>query len=439
MAEIFNKREYLKNLIRRADRNPQEVERLKSEIKSVIKELKPVEIAIVENELSREDGITVERIREICDIHLELMEEFLNEEPPVEPWHPVFISMKEHEKILGMLKRLKDLVESAVNSPSFETFVSISSVVNEMKGIELHFQKQEYGIFPYVEKYGVEQPPKVMWSEHDTMRSMIKQITEIVENRDVEALKTVGLKLATDLLEMFMLHVHKENHILFPTALNLVSEEEFKQIRKTFDEIGYCCYFPEPFKSERQKEQTNKVEENSSAQPISESSTGSTQIEKLLNAYRELKSLLVQMSVIDESAEKQKIKLPSGEFEIEELQYMLNTLPVDITFVDRNDQVKYFSEGKERIFLRTRDIIGRKVQNCHPPKSVHIVEKILRDFKSGKRDHADFWIKLGDKYVLIRYFAVRNEKGEYLGTLEVTQDIAPIQQITGEKRIYDEE
>jgi DUF438 domain-containing protein len=117
---------------------------------------------------------------------------------------------------------------------------------------------------------------------------------------------------------------------------------------------------------------------------------------------------------------------------------LLNTLPIDITFVDKNDEVRYFSEGKERIFLRTRDVIGRKVQNCHPPKSVHIVEKILRDFKSGKRDNADFWIKLGEKYVLIRYFAVRNEKGEYLGTLEVTQDIAPIQKITSEKRIYDE-
>jgi hypothetical protein len=436
MAEIFNKREYLKNLIRRADKNPEELERLKGEIKSVIKELKPVEIAIVENELAREDGISVERIREICDVHLELMEEFLSEGPTVEPWHPIYISMKEHEKILEMLKQLKDLVDTATKSPSFETFIAIGKLTEELKKIELHFQKQEYGIFPYVEKYGVEQPPKVMWSEHDTMRAMIKDFAKIIENRDVERLKTEGVNITTQLLEMFMMHMHKENHILFPTALSLISEDEFKQIRKTFDEIGYCCYFPEPIDFEKPHKKDSK--DMPSEKPV--------QIEKLLKAYDELKSLLQEMGVLSQEntataplSSQGRINLPSGSFSIEELTYLLNTLPIDITFVDKNDEVRYFSEGKERIFLRTRDVIGRKVQNCHPPKSVHIVEKILRDFKSGKRDNADFWIKLGEKYVLIRYFAVRNEKGEYLGTLEVTQDIAPIQKITGEKRIYDEE
>jgi len=436
MAEIFNKREYLKNLIRRADKNPEELERLKEEIKSVIKELKPVEIAIVENELAREDGISVERIREICDVHLELMEEFLNEEPTVEPWHPIYISMKEHEKILEMLKQLKDLVDTATKSPSFETFIAIGKLTEELKKIELHFQKQEYGIFSYVEKYGVEQPPKVMWSEHDTMRAMIKDFAKIIENRDVERFKTEGVNITTQLLEMFMMHMHKENHILFPTALSLVGEDEFKQIRKTFDEIGYCCYFPEPIDFEKPHKKDSK--DMPSEKPV--------QIEKLLKAYDELKSLLQEIGVLSQEntaatplSSQGRINLPSGSFSIEELTYLLNTLPIDITFVDKNDEVRYFSEGKERIFLRTRDVIGRKVQNCHPPKSVHIVEKILRDFKSSKRDNADFWIKLGEKYVLIRYFAVRNEKGEYLGTLEVTQDIAPIQKITGEKRIYDEE
>ena len=129
------------------------------------------------------------------------------------------------------------------------------------------------------------------------------------------------------------------------------------------------------------------------------------------------------------------VKVPSGEFKIEELTAMLNALPMDITFVDQNDEVKYFSEGKERAFPRTRSIIGRNVSNCHPPASVHIVEKIVDDFKQGKKDHEDFWIKMGDKYILIRYFAVRSESGEYLGVLEVTQDIRPIQEITGEKRL----
>jgi DUF438 domain-containing protein len=116
---------------------------------------------------------------------------------------------------------------------------------------------------------------------------------------------------------------------------------------------------------------------------------------------------------------------------------LLNALPLDITFVDAEDRVRYFSEGKDRIFVRTRSVIGRSVQNCHPPRSLAAVQRILDSFRSGASDHADFWIRLGDKTVYIRYFAVRDAGGEYLGTLEVTQDIAPIQKLQGEKRLLD--
>jgi DUF438 domain-containing protein len=122
-----------------------------------------------------------------------------------------------------------------------------------------------------------------------------------------------------------------------------------------------------------------------------------------------------------------------------EMEAMLDTLPVDITFVDKDGAVKYFTQGKDRIFPRTKAIIGRQVQNCHPPASVHIVEKIVEDLKSGIKDYEDFWIRMGDRYVMIRYFAVRDKNGNFLGTLEFTQDIAPIQAITGEKRLMSEE
>ena len=129
------------------------------------------------------------------------------------------------------------------------------------------------------------------------------------------------------------------------------------------------------------------------------------------------------------------IKLPSGVFQLNELTHMLNTLPFDITFVDKNDKVKFFSEGSDRIFARTKAIIGRDVSNCHPPASVHVVQKIVEDFKSGKKDHEDFWIKMGSRYVYIRYFAVRDENNEYLGVVEITQNIKPIQEIKDEKRL----
>lgn len=134
-----------------------------------------------------------------------------------------------------------------------------------------------------------------------------------------------------------------------------------------------------------------------------------------------------------------KIKFETGIMSVEQLNWMLNSIPGDMTFVDKDDIVKYFSQGKDRIFARTRAIIGRTVENCHPPASVNVVDQLVSDFKQGKKDSEDFWIKMGEKYVLIRYFAVRNESGEFLGTLEFTQDIAPIQEITGEKRLLSED
>lgn len=137
----------------------------------------------------------------------------------------------------------------------------------------------------------------------------------------------------------------------------------------------------------------------------------------------------------EEGVKEGTVVLPSGRFIIEELTTVFNALPVDITFVDQNDQVKFFSETPDRVFPRARSIIGREVKNCHPPTSVHIVEGIVADFKSGKKDSEDFWIRMGEKLILIRYFALRDEAGAYMGTLEVTQEIAGIQALTGEKRL----
>ncbi len=133
--------------------------------------------------------------------------------------------------------------------------------------------------------------------------------------------------------------------------------------------------------------------------------------------------------------EKGQIIFETGSFSKEELEALLNTLPVDITFVDKEDTVRYFSKAKERIFTRTKAVIGRKVQQCHPPKSIHVVNKILDDFRNGHSHMAEFWIHSKEHLIYIRYFAVRDKNGEYLGCLEATQDITDIKKIEGEKRL----
>ncbi|HHM23735.1 MAG TPA: DUF438 domain-containing protein, partial [Bacteroidetes bacterium] len=135
------------------------------------------------------------------------------------------------------------------------------------------------------------------------------------------------------------------------------------------------------------------------------------------------------------TADQERIQLPSGSFTPKELNAILNTIPFDLTFVDKDDTVRYFTEGRERIFARSRAILGRKVQRCHPPSSVHIVERILSDFRSGRENRAAFWINMKGRFIHIEYFALRDENGEYLGTLEVSQDLTEKRKLTGEQRL----
>jgi len=238
-----------------------------------------------------------------------------------------------------------------------------------------------------------------MWGVDDEIRLAIKEARRLAaENAAVEEL-AVAVETAVSRVEEM---IFKEENILFPMVLETLNEDEWLKIARESDDIGYCLYKP----SVEWKPVRANLEEKARSEG-------------------------------EHPAIEGYVKFESGIMNFKEIEAMLNTLPIDITFVDKDGLVKYFSMGKERIFPRTKAVIGRKVQNCHPPASVHVVEKIVEDLKSGKKEHEDFWIKKGELYVLIRYFAVRDKDGEFVGILEVSQNIAPIQAISGEKRLAD--
>jgi DUF438 domain-containing protein len=230
-----------------------------------------------------------------------------------------------------------------------------------------------------------------MWKIDDFIRDAIKDAKQKLTNYNGN--KQEVIEVVTYCMAEVSAMIYREENILFPMALNNFTEDEWVKIAHESDEIGFCLTGPAAeWKPERK--------------------------------------------ALDEKAISEGyIKMETGILSLKQLELLLNHLPVDITFIDHDDVVRYFSHGKERIFARTKAVIGRSVQNCHPPRSVHVVEELLADFKAGKKDCEDFWIKFRDKYVYIRYFAVRDEKGEYIGTLEFTQNINPIQAIDGEKRI----
>ncbi len=234
--------------------------------------------------------------------------------------------------------------------------------------------------------------------QHNQIRDLKKVLYSLKEDMPFNEFSTQLGQLATTLTEMLASHFDRENQVLFPAALRIIDEKEWPGIRQEFDDLGYCCFAPD-------KARVSFAEGHVTSEP--------------------------------KEAKEGEAGLPTGTLTIREIEAILNNLPVDVTFVDEQDTVRYFSESRERIFPRTKAIIGRKVQNCHPQDSVHMVEKVIGELRSSKRDTADFWINLNERLIYIRYFAIRDKEGKYTGCLEVTQDITDIQKIQGEKRLLE--
>lgn len=271
-----------------------------------------------------------------------------------------------------------------------------------MRGIETHYERKEQLLFPYLEKQGFTGPSKVMWGKDNEIRDLLKTaLAEIDSINTLEAFDVYVGKALNPLIEEIEGMIFKEENILFPTSLEKLSPGDWVEILRESDDIGYV-FIEKPAETEV--------------------------------LMQNLQTALFEEPIFQDSV----ISMPSGTIQLNELMYVLNILPFDLTFVDREDTVRYFSETQDKIFHRTRSVIGRKVQNCHPPQTVDVVEKILASFKEKKRDFFDFWINFQERLVYIRYLAVRDKEGQYLGTLEVTQDITEIQKLKGEKRLIDE-
>jgi len=407
MSEVINNREYRKNVIKDILldlHNGKSLEEARAKFAGAFSGVASSEISAAEAALLAE-GVPVESVQKLCDVHAALFKDSLQEEDATmlaadsanRPGHPIHTLKLENRAIENLVEaEIKPPLESFVKNNDKQALAELKAALVKLSDIKMHYKRKENLIFPYMEQHDISAPPKVMWGVDDEIRGAISAAIDLVSGdkadpqKAAEAVKAVTSKIN----EM----IFKEENIMAPMILEIFSQDEWKHIADESGEIGYCFIAAPPA--------FVRTNVTSSGAPAGEIAAGS-------------------------------IVLPTGALQISELVAMLNALPLDISFVDKNDTVKYFSQGEERIFPRTKAVIGRQVVNCHPPASAHIVEGILADFKSGKKTHEDFWIKMGAKYVYIRYFALRDEKGEYLGTLEVTQDIAPIQALTGEKRLVE--
>ncbi|OLS29768.1 MAG: hypothetical protein ThorAB25_14500 [Candidatus Thorarchaeota archaeon AB_25] len=359
--------------------------------------LNPSEITFYKDEFIQ-DGVAEKDYQVLLNMGLEIFRETIQNQKPIVPkGHPVHTLMAEHALLLEYANELQSLVRAlskGEREPRQEFLSRIRQLIGFFVESESHYLREENALFPIVEKHGLTGPPKAMWSEHQDIHAIEKNLFDLNSETDkgltnsLEKMSEVSLSLANILAS----HFYKENNILFPASIRMFSEEEWDTVVQDFDDIGYCSYSIRPVGKGKPTE------------------------------------------VVSDEGE---VVFGSGKLSVEMLEAIFSHLPIDMTFVDAKDRVQFFSESPERIFVRSRAIVGRSVQLCHPQNSVHVVEEILNDFRDGKRDSAEFWINLGGKTIHIRYFAVRDDEDNYLGCLEVSQDITDILKITGEKRLLD--
>ncbi|MCF8371690.1 MAG: DUF438 domain-containing protein [Bacteroidales bacterium] len=406
MSELINnsrfRKERLRELILKLH-DGESAQKVREELIDTLKHIPYGEVVEVEQELINE-GLPESEVLKLCDVHGEVLEGHVDvsgakeipEGHPVDVFKDENIELKkEADKALGLIGNLNE-----IDDASFKNYVyELHACFNNLMDVDKHYQRKEYLVFPYLEKNEITGPPKVMWGKHDEIREQLKGCIELLKEpvlnkQDLldshDLLFLPALKALTDM-------INKEEEILFPMCMDVLTTEDWWNIHNQTLEIGFTLYDPlVDWKPEGYSDTTQN------AHPAQ--ADGS-------------------------------IQLPSGSFTAKEIMAILNTIPVDMTFVDKNDKVKYFTQGKERIFTRSRSIINRDVRLCHPPGSTHIVEKIIEDFKSGKASHTPFWIQMNGKFILIEYYALRDEDGEYLGTLEVSQDLTKNRALEGERRI----
>lgn len=408
MSELINnnaafRKETLRKLILELHEGKDPVE-VRHRLKETLKDIPYDEVVEVEQQLMRE-GLPQEEVLRLCDVHGEVLDGMIDKQEalPIPEGHPLDVMIHENQALFDVIEKASSLLDQleGVGPDMFTGYrYKLQGMFNELMDVDKHYQRKEYLLFPYLERAGITGPPAVMWGKHDEIRAQLKGCIELLRD---EALKPSDLEDALEILVYPTLKAlaemtTKEEDILFPMAMDVLTLEDWWQIHKQTLEYGFTLYDP-------------KVE---------------WQPEGLVGDEHKLKHTLNEQGAL---------QLPSGSFTAAEIMAILNTLPVDLTFVDKNDKVKYFTQGNERVFQRSRSIINRDVRLCHPPGSVHIVEKILEDFKSGKASHAPFWIQSKGQFIHIEYYALRDEQGEYLGTLEVSQNLTSRRQLEGEQRI----
>jgi DUF438 domain-containing protein len=388
------------------------MEQLKERFAALIEDVGAGEIGAMEQQLIAE-GMPEKEVRRLCDVHVEVFADALDghEAVKVPAGHPIDSLQRENQAFLQVTATLRKVTDTVGDPPDMAQWARLkegfTTSMERLFQIHTHYLRKENQLFPYLEKHGIEGPPKVMWAIHDDVRTVVKEGRAALGGGDTAAALSAARQLTTMVDDM----IYKEEKILFPMSLEALSEADWIAARQGEAEIGYALIGAPPAWPPQAAATAGAPAAPAAGEPAAPAAG-------------------------EPAVGADLLMLDTGALTLAQADLMLGALPLDFSFVDEDDRVRYYSEG-DRIFPRSPGVIGRKVQNCHPPESVHKVQAIIDAFRTGEKETAEFWLTIAGRFLHIRYFAVRDAKSTYKGVVETVQDVTAIRALEGQRRLLD--
>lgn len=379
------------------------LEEARKELKEKVVTLKPYEIALAEQELKEveDDECRKENIQQMLELFDGVMD---TTRPQLPANHPIMCYYRENDKMREILLAIEDLVQYPVIKNQW------LEIYDKLAQFRLHLSRKQNQLYPVLEKKGFDRPTTTMWQLDDFIRDEIRDARKLLdENKDDEfiAMQQTVVDDVRDLMS-------KEEHVLYPTSLAMITPDEFEHMKAGDREIGFA-WIDAP--------ESTAVDSDAKKESKEDKKGFGAELSALLGKYG--------YSVGGDS----KLDVATGKLTLEQINLIYKHMPVDLSFVDENELVCFYSDTKHRVFPRSRNVIGRDVKNCHPRNSVHIVEEIIEKFRSGEQDKAEFWINKPGLFIYIVYVAVRDDKGKFKGVLEMMQDCTHIRSLEGSRTL----
>ena len=371
-----------------------------------VKTLRPYEIALAEQELKTfdEDECRKEDIQQMMELFQDVLD---RSRPDLPEDHPIMCYLRENDEMRRLLKQVEELAQYPVIKNQW------LELYDELHKFRLHLSRKQNQLYSILERKGFDRPTTTMWLLDDFIRDEIRDARRLLEEDKDDEFIAMQPTVVADVLDL----MQKEETVLYPTSLAMIRPAEFEEMKSGDREIGFAWI--------RVGKEAPKADTTKEAVPATAAA----------GFANELASLLGKYGFGGGSTPGALLEVATGQMTLEQINLVYKHMPVDFSYVDENEIVRFYTDTDHRVFPRSKNVIGRDVKNCHPRTSVHLVEEIIEKFRRGEQNEVDFWINKPGLFIYIYYVAVRDEEGRFRGVLEMMQDCTRIRSLEGSRTL----